>query len=180
MAHFDQGSTHQLCQATGSFSFTFTLPGQPFSSDSQTKMSLFSSFTSYKNWHTKVCLVQEQVTRGISSMWKKLQAEGNDVCNVLPAYTLSQLRHKQALLLGRVKQLIYSYCWYPWCFLSLGRSFDMPSHVEHFVCMLYNSTTTIWTFCVMQSLRKDSSQDQEVDISLLPPCKNALNMYKES
>ena len=32
------------CQATGSFSFAFTLPGQAFSSDSQTKMSPFSSF----------------------------------------------------------------------------------------------------------------------------------------
>ena len=48
-------------------------------------MSPFSSFTSYKIWHTWFCLVQEQVTRGVSSMWKKLQAEGNDICNVLPA-----------------------------------------------------------------------------------------------
>ena len=41
--------------------------------------------------------------RHLINVKKKLQAEGNDVCNVLPAYTLSQLRYKHALLLGRVK-----------------------------------------------------------------------------
>ena len=170
MAHFDQGSTHQLCQATGSFSFTFTLSGQPFSSDSQTKMSLFSSFTSYKNWHTWVCLVQEQVTKGISSMWKKLKAEGNDVCNVLPAYTLSQLRHKHALLLGRVKQLIYSYRWYPWCFLSFVRSFDMPHHTWSISCACYT----------IQPLRYERFASCKACGKILPPCRNALNMHKES
>ena len=140
------------CQATGSFSFAFTLPGQPFLSDSQAKMSSFSSFTSYKIWHTWFCLVQEQV--GVSSMWKKLQAEGNDVCNVLPAlHTLSQVATQTHVFVGKgetthllisLVSLMFSV---PWKIF-----WHATSHVEHFVCMLYNSTTTTWTFCVMQSL----------------------------
>ena len=92
---------------------------------------------------------QEQVTRGISSMWRKLQAEGNDFCNVLPALhtyigcdTTSALVRKGKIthLLISLVSLIFSVFWKIF--------WHATSHVEHFVCMLYDrySTTTIWSY----------------------------------
>ena len=95
---------------------------------------------------------------------KKVASWRKWYCNILPVlHTLTWCdttsafvrKGKTTHLLISLVSLIFSVTWKIFWHAS--------SHVEHFVCMLYNrySTTTIWTFCIVQSLQKDSPQDQE-------------------
>ena len=148
------------CQATGSFSFAFTLPGQPLSLDSQTKMSPFSFFILCRIYHTWFCLILGTGNKRRLINVKKVASWGNDFCNVLPALhtftgcdTISAFvrKGKTTHLLISLVALIFSVSWKIF--------WHATSHVEHFVCMLYDrySTTTIinlWTFASSKVCRQ--------------------------
>ena len=105
-------------------------------------------------------------------------------------YTLSKGTTQQAPLLGRVKLLIYLYHWSPGCFYPVEDLLTchitrgaFRVHALHSVFNHYDiNVLRPAKFAERFTLRpgKVVSICNGVGISLLPPCRNALNMHKES
>ena len=133
--------------------------------------------------------------RRLINVKKVAEAEGNDVCNILPALHAFTGCDTTSAFVRKGKtaplKLLKSQPDFLDAFLSLGRSSDVPHHIyeklEHFVCLLYNRRSTTKDVNVLRHAKfserfsprpgKVLSSYDGVDISLLPPCRDALNMH---
>ena len=134
----DQGSMHQLAKQLDRFHLPSHCPVNNYHQiPSQRCLHIRPSI--HTEFGTRASfLIQKQVTRGVLSISRNLQAEGNDTCNILPALHAFTGYNKTSAFLRKGKTiLIYLYHWYPWCFLSLRRSSDMPHHTWSISCACY-------------------------------------------
>ena len=194
----DQGSLHQLAKPLDHF----YLPSHcPVNHNHQIprQKCLHSPSSLYAEFGTRdFDCYYEHLTGGVSSMWRKLQAEGNDFCNVLPELhaftgcdTTSAFDRK-----GKTTHLLIGLSLISLIFLSLGRSSDMPHHTWSISCVCFTigiQPLRQWSherFASSKVCRQIHPKTRKgtlnfnngVGISAfyhnLPTCRNALNMHE--
>ena len=144
--------------------------------------------------HAQFCtpwfyLTHEQVTSGVSSMWRKLQAEGNDVCNVLLALHVFTGCNTTSSFVRKAKtthllmSLLDIFCLLEAllsCHITCG---SLGVHAIQKVVNHYN--INVWHHAKFagrftQRPREVISSYNGDGISLLPSFRDALNMHKKS
>ena len=140
----DQGSKHSNLPRNW-IVFVYLRIAFPLSLDSQTKMSPYSSFTSWRIWHTWFFFYTKTGNKRRLVNIKKVTSWRNYACNILSALhaftgcgTISTFVRK-----GETTNLLISLV--SLMFISLGRSSDMPHHTWNISCACYTiSIQPLW------------------------------------
>lgn len=134
--------------------------------------------------------------RRLIDVKKVAEVEGREICNALPAiHAFTGCDTSSAFVkrgkTGPLKLLKSQRDDFLDAFLSLGRSPDVSDHLyeklEHFVCIMYSRRSATKDVNILRHAKfaerftprpgKVLSSYNGVDISLLPPCRDALKMH---